>query len=426
VGSAGWRPAAAERARSAADRRAARRLRQLLAGLSALAVLLASTAAAAVTAQRAAARQRNEAMSLRAADAAGILLSPRPREAAALALAAYRVAPTAESHDMLIVAHAAAGASFLGLGYAAVPGRIAITTEPGLGGTSVNDRLWRADGGSWLPAAALPAGNGFLDFLSADQRRAFYLSPARLWDISDPDLPRAIAVPAALPVPDDMDGTGSTLVAAGPDHRVLIWRVGERSPRRLPTAGVQSAALLPDGSGLIVCRLDGRLDGTDYALERWTLDGSRVATLMRTGNPVNPKAGPSGLIVTTSQAGDVTLLDAADPHQPRVIAHDEGVGYPVTTAFDPEGRSAAVVGSDQLRLWDATSGRTLLSLHTPGLQLHSPRADGHQLVVLDKKSAMWRLDSDLPRVIQETCADPVAVDWGRYFPGAERHRLCPP
>jgi hypothetical protein len=72
-------------------------------------------------------------MSLRVADAARTLLSTRPRDAAALALAAYRVAPTAESHDMLIIAHAAAGASFLVMGYVTVPGRVAVTTEQGAG-----------------------------------------------------------------------------------------------------------------------------------------------------------------------------------------------------------------------------------------------------------------------------------------------------
>jgi hypothetical protein len=85
----------------------------------------------------------------------------------------------------------------------------------------------------------------------------------------------------------------------------------------------------------------------------------------------------------------------------------------------------AVVGADEVRLWDTESGATSLSLHTQGLDIGSPRVDGHELTVLGPKAAMWRLDSDLPRVIRETCAEPVAVDWARYFPGSAPHRLCP-
>jgi hypothetical protein len=44
--------------------------------------------------------------------------------------------------------------------------------------------------------------------------------------------------------------------------------------------------------------------------------------------------------------------------------------------------------------------------------------------VLGQNAAMWRLDSDLTRVIRETCARPVAVDWGRYFPGVPSRPLC--
>jgi hypothetical protein len=414
----------AERARSAADRRMARRLRQLLAGLTVLAVLLAGAAIVAVTAQRSAARQRNEALSLRAADASRNLLNSRPGDAAALALAAYRVAPTAESHDMLIIAHAAAGSSFLGMGYVTVPGRIAITTEPGTGGTSAGERLWRPDGESWLPAAELPTGQGFLYLMSADERRALYWtgSASKLWDITDPDHPREIAVPPSLPVPDGMDGAGRTLVAVGADHRALIWRVGDRSVRRLPLGGVESTTVLPDGSAIIVCRRDG----SGYSLERWTLDGVRVATLMRSANRVYPYAGPDGLVVTTSDAGDATVLDTAGRPGARVVTHADGVGYPAVVAFDPAGRSVAVVGPDQLRLWSTASGTALLSLHTQGLQLGSPRVAGDQLTVLGAKAATWRLDSDLNRVIRETCGQPVDVGWDRYFPGTARRRLCPP
>jgi hypothetical protein len=45
--------------------------------------------------------------------------------------------------------------------------------------------------------------------------------------------------------------------------------------------------------------------------------------------------------------------------------------------------------------------------------------------VLGPTAATWRLDSDLARVIRETCAQPIEVGWDRYFPGTPRRRLCP-
>jgi hypothetical protein len=176
--------------------------------------------------------QRNEAMSLRAADAARTLLSTRPRDAAALALAAYRVAPTAESHDMLITAHAAAGASFLVMGYVTVPGRVAVTTEQGAGDAPASQQLRRPDGGSWLPAASLPVGSDLLSLMSAGRstgparptssgtsptrsgrtrsrcRRRFRCRPAwtapAMWRL-DSDLPRVIRETCAAPAAVDWE-----------------------------------------------------------------------------------------------------------------------------------------------------------------------------------------------------------------------------
>lgn len=70
----------AEQARARADQRVTRRLRRLAIGLTALAVLLAGTAVVAASAQYRATQQRDEALSLRGADAARDLIASRPRE----------------------------------------------------------------------------------------------------------------------------------------------------------------------------------------------------------------------------------------------------------------------------------------------------------------------------------------------------------
>lgn len=413
---------AAEHARTLAGRRATRRLRRLAAGLTALAVLLAGTASLAVAAQHRAARQRNEALSLRAADAARSMITSRPREAAALALAAYRLAPTAESRDALILAQAAAGATTLGQGFSSPPGRYAATYDKETQG----ERLWRRDGTTWRPAGRLPATTGYLHLSSLDEHRAIYWNSdnrSLLWDLTDLDHPRHIRTPADLEMKDSMDRTGSVLGAVGADRAARVWRVGDRSARRLPAEGVVGTAVLADGTGIVLSRRVGDQD----AIELWTLDGRRSATLLRVPHPAVLRAGPDGLIAVTSYAREVsvTIMDATDPGAPRMVARAGGLDETAALTFDRAGRAVAVVDGAQARIWDVATGRNLLTLHTQGLRLNAPRLDGRDLAVIDGKSAMWRIDPDLNTVIRQVCSRPVTVDRARYFPGTPSQRLCP-
>ena len=414
---------AAEHARGQAAQRTTRRLRRLAAGLAVLAILLAGTAIAAATAQQKAARQRNEALSLRAADAARDLIASRPPDAAALALAAYRLAPTAEARDVLVLAHSAAGATSLGHGYAQPPGRFAATYATGGKG----EQLWRWDGALWRPAGVLPTANSHLHVTSIDERRAIYRTEntrSALWDLTDLDHPRAIKVPAGLGMMDSLDGTGSLLSAVGTDKTARVWRVGERSVRRLPAGEVVGTAMLADGTGLVISRRDGDRD----AIELWSLEGRRVSTLLHVAHPAFVRAGPAGLIAVTSYPSNITttVVDTTDPVAPRTVAQVSGLDETTSLAFDAAGRTVAVVDGAGARIWDAATGRSLLRLHTQGLRLYSPRLVGHDLAVVDEQSRTWRINADLAAVILQTCARPVSVDWNRYFPGTEPQRLCAP
>lgn len=410
---------AAERARVAAEHRSTQRLHQLVAVLAALTVLLAGTAIMAITARQSATLQRNEAISLRAVDAARSLLAVRPQEAEALALAAHRIAPSEQSRTMLVLAHAAATATSLGGGYVTTPGHVAITSEPGVIGAH---QLWRPLGDSWLPAAELPIGDSFLYVMSADERRALYRakSTSVLWDLSDLDNPREMKVPADLPVADSMDRTGSLISGVSSDHAAVVWPVGRGAVRRLPGSDVESTALLPDGSGILVCRRDGG----NYTLEQWTLDGVRTAALLRTSYRMYPLAGPNGLVAVTSEAGEAVVLDARDPQAVRTVARTDGLKHPVVASFDPAGRAVALADPDRIQLWDAASATRLLSLDAQGMDLGAPRADAGRVAVLGPRGARWQLDSDLPRVIREICSVPVTVNWDRYLAGATQKPLC--
>ncbi|MEU4159522.1 hypothetical protein [Actinoplanes sp. NPDC026670] len=413
---------AAEQATMAAGRRSARRLRRLVAGLAVLAVLLAGTAIAAFTAQRAATAQRNEALSLRAVDAARGLLETKPHEAEALALAAYRVAPTAESRDMLVLAHAASAATTLGLGYATTPGRAAITRQPAYGGRPASELLWRPSNGSWEPAGELPTGEMFLYGQSADERVALYGGGpgSVLWDLSDLDRPRRIPTPADLPLVESMDRTGSLTAGVVAGQAVILWRVGDRAVRRLPAPDVQSTALMPDGSGVVVCR---RVGGR-FVLELWTLDGAVVSTWFSSPYRMSPYAGPDGTVVAILESGEVVIIDAADPGAARTLARVDGLGFPSMVTFDPTGQTLALTDFDRVVLVSVASGELLISLDAQGLDLAFPRIEDGRIAVL-AAGDLWRLDSDLDRVIRELCADrPLVVDWDRYFPGAGPKRLC--
>ncbi|GIM93613.1 hypothetical protein Ato02nite_054060 [Paractinoplanes toevensis] len=412
---------AADDARTKADRRATNRLRRLAAGLTALAVLLAGTALAAIAAQHKAARQRNEALSLRASDTARDMIAGRPRDAATLALAAYRLAPTPEARDVLLLAHAAAGATTLGRGYASPPGRFAVTYAAG----TDDEQLWRRVGTTWRPAATLRTANSYLRVNSIDERRAIYWAGntrSFLWDLADLDHPRRITVPADLGMMDSMDRTGSLLGAVGTDRTARVWRVGDRSVRRLPATEVLGTAVLADGSGIVLSRRDGAQD----AIEKWTPDGRLTTTLLRVPHPAVVQAGPAGLIVITSylSSANMTIMDVRDQHAPRVVARADGLDETGTAAFDPTGRTVAVVDGAEARIWDAGTGAQILSLRTQGLHLSTPRLDGGELSLLDGKSAVWRIDSDLNAVIRQTCASPGTVDWDSNFPGTARKQPC--
>nr|WP_182884789.1 hypothetical protein [Microbispora sp. H10885] len=409
-------------------RRRRRRLRMLIAALSALVVLLAGAVGLGVTAKREADRQRNDAIGLRAADAARTLLLTRPRDAAALALAAYRISPTPETRAALILADAATGASILGEGYIDSPGRIAVTTRADGSAAPPGYRLWRRDGTGWRPAGVLPGGS-FYYATSADGSHMITwngtASTSVLWDVSDPDHPREIAIPAGLPVVRGITRDGSLVMAVGTDRRALVWQVAGGAVRRLSAGDVEDASVAPDASAVVLTR---RVSGA-YAAELWSLDGVRIATLMRTPDVVYPIAGPAGTVAVLGKtSGNLTLLKATGPSSPRTVVEAGGVKFPARVAFDPQGRMAAVVDDASIRMWNLASGAEVMSLRLEGLDLTNPRflpETGELLLTSIQKGALWRLDPDVPRVIDDICAGPVELDWDRYLPDTPRFPLCP-
>ncbi|GGK93989.1 hypothetical protein Sme01_58350 [Sphaerisporangium melleum] len=407
-------------------RRRRRGLKMLIAALAALVVLLAGAVGMAVAAKREADRQRNDAIGLRAADAARTLLLTRPRDAAALALAAYRISPTPETRAALILAGAAAGASTLGKGFVDTPGRIAVTERAENLADSSGYRLWRRDGTGWRPAGVLPGGPWYVA-TSADESHVITWDgvTSHLWDVSEPDHPREIALPTGLQMVTGIARDGSLVVARRRDRTAVVWQVADGSVRRLSAGDVEDVSVVPDASAVVLTRRDSGA----YAAELWSLDGVRIATLMRTPEVVYPIAGPADTVaVIGSTSGNLTLLKATDPRFPRTVVEAGGVKFPASVAFDPRGRTAAVVDDASIRMWDLASGTEVMSLRIEGLDLINPRIlpeTGEPLLIAIQKGALWRLDPNVPRVIDDICAGPVKLDWDRYLPDTLRFPLCP-
>ena len=407
----------AERDREAVRRRGVRRLRRLVACLAALAVLLAATAVYAVTVQRTATRERNQALSLRAADTALDLLT-RPRDAAALALAAYRVAPTTQARDALLLARAADTATKLGSGYVRVLGSFAVTHEfgPEPESPSIDYRLWVGPERRRAGVVTVPRG-GFLNLVSADERTAVAVAGTdefHLWDLRDPDAPRLTATMTDWPFPQGIDAAG-TLMVAIEDGVAVHWRPGETTRTRLPVAGVEVVMPLDDGTGVVL----SRRDGDRRHVERWSLDGRATPVLSRDAR-LELTAGPGGLLaVADLDAAHLTVLDGSG-----TLLEADAVPSGAVVEFSRDGRTVTAMYRNALWLWDL-DGREALSLRAPGVEFSSVRYDQGDLLVVESRGALWRLAVDVDRVIREVCADPADVDRAAHFPGVARQPLCP-
>ena len=415
---------AAERDREAVRRRGVRRLRRLVGCLAVLVLLLGCTAAYAVTAQRAATHERNQALSLRAADTALGLLA-RPRDAAALALAAYRVSPTTRARDVLLLARAAGTASTLGEGYARVPGKVVVTNEYDAELSRNTYRLWVGDGPHRRRGGAITLPqNGFLMLLSADGRTAVAMvrpGEFQLWDLRDPDAPRQTSTMTGWPLPHGVDAAG-TLMSGVEDGAAVYWRPGDTTRVRLPGDGVETAVPLADGTGVVVARREGDLRHVEVRF----LDGRSTPVLSRSAR-LGLVTGPGGtLAVSELDGARLTVLDLAG--EPRTLLEADRVPGDAEVEFSSDGKAVTAARRDSVLMWDLPSGRELLSLRAAGMEFGGARYEpgsGELLVLNAKAGALWRLVVDVDRVTREVCADPAGVDWAAHFPGVPERPLCP-
>lgn len=401
--------------------RTARRIRVLLAAVSAL-LLLASTAAVIAFQQRSLARAgRDRAVAEQVVAEAGQLNATDPSLAARMYLAAHRLRSDREAAAGLLDTQNLALSSVLS-GHSQAVYAVAFSPDGRILATGAGDdtiRLWSlADPAHPRPLGKPLAGHAdwvyWLQFspdghtlASASRDRT-----ARLWDVRDPRHPKALGRPLTghrnYVFSVSFSHDGRTLATASQDGTVRLWDVSDPArakalghPLTGARAAVASAAFSPDGHTVAA-------PGHDHQIRLWN-----VADPTRPKQWRKPLSTPdvvyavafrrdSKLMASVGNDDKVRLWDVSDP------AHAKPLGQPLTghtdtllaAAFSPDGRTLATGGADHtIRLWDisdplhpAPLGQPLIG-HTGFVNWLAFSPDGQSLASAsdDHTVRLWHL-----------------------------------
>ncbi|WP_406085945.1 hypothetical protein [Kitasatospora purpeofusca] len=416
--------------RSAA--RSARRLRTLIATLSALVVLVLLAGVIAWQQNRTGERRRTETAARRAAAVADSMRSSDPLTAMRLSIAAWKSADLPESRSAL-------------LGAAARPDQDVFTDKPsydpvpqthflsGDGRTFVavgREAVVKWDVDTHQPTATLHglwSAADVVEDMSADTRTfaGFEHDSVYVWDVP---AERSGTVPAEplLAAPLEFDsGTRGTAARFGPSGRTMLLyavagaddvvqvrdlrdgrlllerrtRGGERRP-----AGPDELRRVP-GLRQRQMQVENRMQYYPYPDASLSPD-DRLVALCLPDEPVQVWNVPEQRQVPTPWAPHVTAQQCLD----------QAVG------FAQDGRRLTVVDSAGVRIWDIASGTELPRIEHADITETAFSADGTLMVASDGKEVLlWRLDTPSVPLLRHPLADTDASQF-RLDPAAHRIR----
>ena len=314
----------AERSRQRSTRRRTRILQGLVAGLTALVVVVGLMAVYAQRQRQDAITARDNASSRQVAVEAGQVRTQDPAVAAQLGVASYRIAHTPQAAAALLeatgtpsgarVTDTAGIAQWTAISpdhtlmaVAGADGTLNLWNVARAGQPALVDHLVTANAADPLYGAAFSPDGQVLVAAGAARQ-------VQRWNISDPSRPVALPVltgPASTIYSVTFSPDGATLAAGSADRDAWLWNVSDPSGpatagRRLAaaTSAVNSVAFGLGGRVLA----EGSVDGT---VRLWNLAGSApvlAATLTGPGSSVSGVTfSPSGELAASSQDDKVWL-----------------------------------------------------------------------------------------------------------------------
>ncbi|WP_172803273.1 WD40 repeat domain-containing protein [Alloactinosynnema sp. L-07] len=433
--------------REHSQRRVRRRRGLLAVGLT---VAVAIAAAVAVESYQDASRQRDIAAAQVAAYEAIALRSGDADLAGQVSLAAFRMAPVAETRGSLISGLVTPNPTQLSTGNATDAVRsVAFSADGRVLAASKGSVILRFDVADPLNPKRLPNLEGH-----AKTVRSLAYRPDNqwiaatgedgavlLWDLATPAVPIPVANHANQAYTVVFGDRGNLLASASLDTTTRLWDVRDpRNPSLLTTIthphAVFGVAISPDGRLLATA-------GQSDTVRLWDITEPReprqLSHLVRHSGYVNTVGfAPDGrTLVSTGTDATARLWDITDPRRPVHLAVLTGHTAPVHgAAFSPDGHALVTTSVDvTARLWDITDPArptvvaAPLTGHTDNVYSASFHPDGHTLATGSHDRTVKTWETDVERVAARVCAPTrprmTSQDWAQYFPGYHFTPPCP-